>query len=126
MYSVWVCFGLLLFLTLKLLERPGPIPIRGLSLNARNSVSIIFSQCDILVSAYLLEIVPSAMSSNNGKASKYRNKDKIDPNDPLSDRAMMLLEKWDKSVFRKILELENEVNKEHIFHQRKFFQIFPY
>ena len=47
-------------------------------------------------------------------------KDKIDPNDPLSDRAMMLLEKWDKSVFRKILELENEVNQEHIYHQRKF------
>ena len=47
-------------------------------------------------------------------------KDKLNPHNLPSERARMLLEKWDKSVFKEIIELEDEVTKEHVFHQRKY------
>ena len=37
---------------------------------------------------------------------------KIDPNKPPSERALILLEKWDKSVLKKLVEIEKEFAKE--------------
>ena len=47
-------------------------------------------------------------------------KAKLDPNNPPSEREIMLLEKWDKSVFNKLFDLAEEVRKERIFHQQKY------
>jgi len=47
-------------------------------------------------------------------------KAKLNPNKPPSERAIMLLEEWDKSVLNKLFILAEEVKKERIFHQQKY------
>ena len=51
---------------------------------------------------------------------KVSFQDKLNLYNQPSERAKMLLEKWDESVFQEIVRLEDEVNKEHQFHQKKY------
>ena len=59
-------------------------------------------------------------STTSGRRCKVSYKAKLDPNNPPSERAIMLLEKWDKSVFNKIFDLAEEARKERIWHQQKY------